>query len=140
MYGATIPEDAEAIFSKQAKNQASGALDEEAGGDSQPAQKSYGRIVYAGLALLAFVLIAGAAVAGINSSNYTVGESGAFALSTEGPCPPGSESAVLCNAEHSRVKSYCCETLGNCNPNVQMACEKFYINMHKNSLPPCCVN
>ena len=56
MYGATIPEDAEAILSKQAKNQASGALDEEAGGDSQPAQKSYGRIVYAGLALLAFVL------------------------------------------------------------------------------------
>ena len=84
-----------------------GALDEEAGGDSQPAQKSYGRIVYAGLALLAFVLIAGAAVAGINSSNYTVGDSGAFALSTEGPCPPGSKWAIQCNTAHSIAKSYC---------------------------------
>ena len=61
MYGATIPEDAEAILSKQAKNQAPGALDEEAGGESQPPHKSYGRIIFAGLALLAFVLIAVAA-------------------------------------------------------------------------------
>ena len=105
MYGATIPEDAEAILSKQAKNQASGALDEEAGGDSQPAQKSYGRIVYAGLALLAFVLIAGAAVAGINSSNYTVGESGAFALSSEGQCPPGSEEALRCNTTYELCRT-----------------------------------
>jgi hypothetical protein len=62
MYGATIPEDAEAILSKQAKDQAPGALDEESGGDSQPPHKSYGRIIFAGLALLAFVLIAGDAV------------------------------------------------------------------------------
>ena len=102
---ATIPEDAEAILSKQAKNQAPGALDEEAGGDSQPAQKSYGRIVYAGLALLAFVLIAGAAVAGINSSNYTVGESGAFALSSEGQCPPGSEEALRCNTTYELCRT-----------------------------------
>ena len=83
MYGATIPEDAEAILSKQAKNQAPGALDEEAGGDSQPAQKSHGRIVYAGLALLAFVLIAVAAGAAGNDS-HPPGNLVAY-----GTCTPG---------------------------------------------------
>ena len=138
MYGATIPEDAEAILSKQAKNQAPGALDEEAGGDSQPAQKSYGRIVHAGLALLAFVLIAGAAVAGINSSNYTVGESGAFALSSEGQCPPGSEEALRCNTTYEL-----CRTKASKIPNGML--QQKFINIcmngaRKKTLPPCCVN
>ena len=136
MYGATIPEDAESSLSKQAKNQAPAALDEEAGGDSQPAHKSYGRIIYIGLALLAFVLIAGAAVTGVLDPNaYSIGDSGAFALSTEGPCLSAQE-AVQCYTAQAQAKSRCSKI-----PNfyLQGACEKGFIKNNK-SLPPCCVN
>ena len=131
---ATIPEDAEAILSKQAKNQAPGALDEEAGGDSQPAQKSYGRIVYAGLALLAFVLIAvaaGAVAAGNDS--HSPGNLVAY-----GTCPPGTEEALRCNTTYEL-----CRTKASKIPNGML--QQKFINIcmngaRKSTLPKCCVN
>ena len=83
MYGATIPEDAEAILSKQAKNQAPGALDEESGGDSQQPHKSYSRIIAATLLLLSFVLVAGAAAGNASGSSST-------------ECPPGTPPGAIC--------------------------------------------
>ena len=80
---ATIPEDAEAILSKQAKNQAPGALDEESGGDSQPPRKSYSRIIAATLLLLSFVLVAGAAAGNASGSSST-------------ECPPGTPPGAIC--------------------------------------------
>ena len=82
MYGATIPEDAEAILPK-AKNQAPGALDEESGGDSQQPHKSYSRIIAATLLLLSFVLVAGAAAGNASGSSST-------------ECPPGTPPGAIC--------------------------------------------
>ena len=82
MYGATIPEDAEAIL-PEVKNQAPGALDEESGGDSQPASKSYSRIIAAALLLLSFVLVAGAAAGNASGSSST-------------ECPPGTPPGAIC--------------------------------------------
>ena len=131
MYGATIPEDAEAILSKQAKNQAPGALDEEAGGESQPPHKSYGRFIFAGLALLAFVLIAVAAGAAGNDS-HSPGNLVAY-----GTCFPGTEEALRCNTTYEL-----CISKSKQIPNGMLQ-QKFInicMNARKSTLPKCCVN
>ena len=91
---ATIPEDAEAILSKQAKNQAPGALDEESGGDSQPPRKSYSRIIAATLLLLSFVLVAGAAAGNASGSSST-------------ECPPGTDPGMECIECITAYVGYC---------------------------------
>ena len=116
-----------------------GTLDVEAGGgDSQPAHKSYGRIIFAGLALLAFVLIAVAAGAAGNDSHFTVGESLAPGLATEGPCTRP-EWAVQCYTAQSIAKSHCSKI--QLLP-LQKACINMWINarVSQGSLPKCCVN
>ena len=110
-----------------------GTLDVEAGGgDSQPAQKSYGRIIYAGLALLAFVLIAVAAGAAGNDS-HSPGNLVAY-----GTCTPGTEEAFRCNTTYEL-----CISKSKQIPNGML--QQKFINIcmngaRKSTLPKCCVN
>ena len=110
-----------------------GAIDEEAGdGESQPPHKSYGRIIFAGLALLAFVLIAVAAGAAGNDS-HSPGNLVAY-----GTCPPGTESALRCNTTYEL-----CRTKASKIPNGML--QQKFINIcmngaRKSTLPKCCVN
>ena len=110
-----------------------GALDEEAGGESQPPHKSYGRIIFAGLALLAFVLIAVAAGAAGNDSHSPGGNLVAY-----GTCYPGTEPALLCDTTYA-----ICKTKASKIPNGML--QQKFINIcmngaRKSSLPKCCVN
>mgnify|MGYP004333625847 FL=1 len=109
-----------------------GAIDEEAGdGESQPPHKSYGRIIFAGLALLAFVLIAVAAGAAGNDS-HSPGNLVAY-----GTCTPGTEPALRCNTTYEL-----CISKSKQIPNAML--QKKFINIcmnaRKSTLPKCCVN
>ena len=111
-----------------------GAIDEEAaGGESQPPHKSYGRIIFAGLALLAFVLIAVAAGAAGNDSHSPGGNLVAY-----GTCYPGTEPALLCDTTYA-----ICKTKASKIPNGML--QQKFINIcmngaRKSTLPKCCVN
>ena len=128
---ATIPEDAEAILSKQAKNQAPGALDEEAGGDSQPPHKSYSRL---GLGLLAFVLVAGAAAVGLDlycpagykcpfgNSDYvsTSSDKSVTSSLSSTECPPGTDPGLHCITAYDYCIAHCLS--GITNPELRERC------------------
>ena len=115
-----------------------GAIDLEAGGgESQPPHKSYGRIIFAGLALLAFVLIAVAAGAAGNDS-HSPGNLVASGLSYYGQCAPDTEPALLCNTTYEL-----CVSKSKQIPNGML--QQKFINIcmngaRKSTLPKCCVN
>ena len=124
---------------------AAAALDEEAGGDSQPPHKSYSRL---GLGLLAFVLVAGAAAVGLdlycpagyicpfNNSDYvstSSGKSVASSLSST-ECPPGTDPQFQCETAYGYCRAHC--SSGIAVPELQERCR----NTCSIALGRCCDN
>ena len=124
---------------------AAAALDEESGGDSQPAHKSYSRL---GLGLLAFVLVAGAAAVGLdlycpagyicpfNNSDYvstSSGKSVASSLSST-ECPPGTDPQFQCETAYGYCRAHC--SSGIAVPELQERCR----NTCSIALGRCCDN
>ena len=110
---------------------AAAALDEESGGDSQPAHKSYSRIARATLALT-FVLVAGGAAVGLDlycpagykcpfgqsDSVSTTNNIAISSLSEE--CPPGTDLGLHCITAWDYCTAFC--SIGIVVPENQERC------------------
>ena len=124
---------------------AAAALDEESGGDSQPAHKSCSRIARATL-VLTFVLVAGGAAVGLDlycpagykcpfgQSDYASTANNIAISSLSDECPPGTDPGLHCITAYDYCTAYCSRNIAV--PESQERCR----NTCSIALDTCCGN